>query len=121
MSTNLIIRLMSVGKAVYWLFMAVLYHMIKFINHWSLPSRLIWSEKYINRHSIKCQIHDDIRAMLSIISGITIILSFLYLAENDFENGFLNTLISMLPFLSPAIIYIIFVIDNLEDDLENEE
>ena len=121
MSTNLIIRLMSVGKAVYWLFMAVLYHIIKFINHWSLPSRLIWSEKYINRHSIKCQIHDDIRAMLSIISGITIVLSFLYLAENDFENGFLNTLISMLPFLLPSVIYIIFVIDNLEDDLENEE
>ena len=116
MNANLIVRLMGVGKALYWLFMAILYHILKFINHWSLPSRLIWSEKYINKHALKCKIHDDIRAMLSVIAGVTIFCCFLYLAENDFENGFRNTLMSVVPFLFPSIVYIIFVIDNLEDD-----
>lgn len=116
MNVNLIVRLMSIGKALYWFFMAVLYHIIKFINYWSLPSRLIWSEKYIKTHKIKCEIHDNIRTVLSIISGITMLLCFIYLADNDFEAGFRETLISVLPYLLPCMIYIIFVIDNLQDN-----
>ena len=48
MNVNLIVRLMSIGKALYWFFMAVLYHVIKFINYWSLPSRLILKHIKLN-------------------------------------------------------------------------
>ena len=112
MNANLVIRIVSVIKSIYWLILAILYHMIKFLNYWSSPSKLLWSKKYIHTHKNKCRFHDGIVNLLNATTGIIVVICFLALAENTFENGFRETIMAMLPVLVPSTIYLIFSIDN---------
>ena len=112
MNANLLIRVVSVIKSIYWLILAILYHTIKILHYWSSPSKLLWSRNYIKRHKRKCKLHDGVVNILSTTSGMIVVICFLALAENTFEDGFRETIVAMLPVLAPSVIYLIFSIDN---------